>query len=143
MDTLKFGILDPIRLPIAKKLYKQHYPAGRPKSDERMISASFGSATCALVRLRSVDSYRLMTGMLVLPEYRQRGVAHLLMKYMVDNELQTNDYCFALPHLASFYAQHGFQATSQDDLPAALKNLFIRYTGSGKSLVAMRYIDPS
>ncbi len=143
MDTLKFGILDPIRLPIAKKLYKQHYPAGRPKADERVISASFGHATAALVRFRSVDSYRLMTGMLVLPEYRLRGVGHQLMNYLMHHELQTSDYCFALAHLVPFYTQHGFQAISQDELPAALKTLFIRYTGSGKSLVAMRYIDPS
>ncbi|MCJ2378852.1 GNAT family N-acetyltransferase [Vibrio sp. ZSDZ34] len=143
MDTLKFGILDPIRLPIAKKLYKQHYPAGRPKADERIISARFESATCALVRLRSVDSYRLMTGMLVLPEYRQRGVGHQLMNYLMRHELQLSDFCFSLTDLAPFYAQHGFQAISQDELPAALKTLFIRYTGSGKSLVAMRYIDPS
>ncbi|MFC5078998.1 hypothetical protein VTH8203_04683 [Vibrio thalassae] len=142
MDTLKFGLLDPIKLPIAKKLYKAHYPAGKPKSDERILTLSQNNSLCALVRFRTIEQYRLMTGMLVLPDSRQQGIGHYFMTQLQQNELTNNDYCFALQHLQAFYGQHGFEVISQEALPNSLKQLFSRYIQSGKALAAMRYIDP-
>lgn len=143
MDTLNFGLLDPIRLPLAKKIYKSHYPAAKPKADERIITAKQGHQLCGLVRFRSIETYRLMTGMLVIPDYREAGVGHALMRYLVANELSEHDFCFALSHLESFYSQHGFETISEDALPNAIKQLYMRYIQGGKSLVAMRYIDPT
>ncbi|GAL29274.1 predicted acyltransferase [Vibrio variabilis] len=142
MDTLNFGVLDPIKLPIAKKLYKAHYPAGKPKSDERILTLSRNQSLSALVRFRTIEQYRLMTGMLVLPEQRGAGLGHQLMTYLEQGELKDGDYCFALSHLESFYSQHGFETIDEDSLPNPLKQLFSRYIGGGKSLLAMRYIDP-
>ncbi len=142
MDTLKFGMLDPIKLPIAKKLYKAHYPAGKPKSDERILTLSKDYCLCALVRFRSIEQYRLMTGMLVLPNFRQQGVGHHFMAQLRQDELTNNDFCFALEHLQGFYGQHGFKVITQEELPGPLKQLFSRYIHGGKALAAMRYIDP-
>ena len=127
MDTLNFGVLDPIKLPIAKKLYKAHYPAGKPKSDERILTLSRNQTLSALVRFRSIEQYRLMTGMLVTPEQRGLGIGHHLMAQLQQNELKEGDFCFALAHLESFYAQHGFETIIEDELPNPLKQLFSRY----------------
>ncbi|MGF1751634.1 GNAT family N-acetyltransferase [Vibrio cionasavignyae] len=143
MDTLNFGLLAPIKLPLAKKIYKSHYPAAKPKSDERIITAQVGSQLCALVRFRRIENCRLMTGMLVIPDYRQRGVGHKLMQHLVQQELAEQDFCFALEHLETFYCQHGFQTIDKDALPNSLKQLFLRYIQGGKSLVAMQYVDPN
>ncbi|MCW8349216.1 GNAT family N-acetyltransferase [Vibrio sp. ZSDZ65] len=143
MDTLNFDLLAPIKLPLAKKIYKSHYPAAKPKSDERIITAQVGSQLCALVRFRSIENCRLMTGMLVIPDYRLQGVGHKLMQHLVQQELAEQDFCFALAHLETFYCQHGFQTIDKDALPNALKQLFLRYIQGGKSLVAMQYVDPN
>ncbi|MGR5178535.1 GNAT family N-acetyltransferase [Vibrio parahaemolyticus] len=143
MDTLNFGVLDPIKLPIVKKLYKAHYPAGKPKSDERILTLSNNHAIAAIVRFRTIEQYRLMTGMLVLPEHRGLGLGHQLMQYLQSYELQSDDFCFALAHLEDFYHQHGFEVIAEETLPGPLKQLFSRYIHGGKSLVAMCYIDPS
>lgn len=141
MTTFKFSVLDPVKIPLVKKIYKSHYPAGKPKSDERIIVATQESQIVAIVRLKSFDQYRLMTGMLVIPEYRGLGVGHQLMQYLYSNELTGNDCCFALTHLQGFYAQHGFRPLDAHALPNKLKQLFERYTASGKALIAMRYYD--
>ncbi|CAH0527306.1 GNAT family N-acetyltransferase [Vibrio hippocampi] len=141
MTSFKFSVLDPVKIPLVKKIYKSHYPAGKPKSDERIIIATQESQTVAVVRLKTVEQQRLMTGMLVIPACRGLGIAHQLMQHLKQNELTDNDYCFALAHLEGFYNQHGFQHIDTEALPNTLKQLFSRYTGSGKALVAMRYHD--
>ncbi|GAL37859.1 predicted acyltransferase [Vibrio maritimus] len=80
--------------------------------------------------------------MLVIPEQRGLGLGHQLMVQLQETELKDGDFCFALGHLESFYAQHGFRTLAEEELPNPLKQLFCRYIQGGKSLVAMRYLDP-
>lgn len=130
--------LDPIKLPLITRLYKQHYPSGKAKRDELIIAGYLEGTLSAVVRFRSIESYRLLTGMLVIPAAQGKGLGHQLLDYCQHQVLQTGDYCFAYQHLHSFYAQHGF--VEEPALPGALDNLYRRYTASGKKLVAMRYL---
>lgn len=140
MNTLQIATLDPIKLPLVVRLYKAHYPAGKAKKDELTIVGYHQNQIVALVRLRNVEQYRLLTGMLVVPDYRQHGFGHQLMAYCQQQVLKVGDYCFAYQHLEGFYAQYGFQAINSDALPNSLKSLFERYSRT-KPLVAMQYIE--
>ncbi|MCL9780375.1 GNAT family N-acetyltransferase [Vibrio sp. S4M6] len=141
MSTLRVEVLDPIKLPIITKLYKAYYPSAKAKRNETIVVGYLNNEIVSLVRLRSIDPYRLLTGMLVVPEHRRSGYAHQLMNACQYNELTDKDYCFAYPHLESFYSDHGFQALEAHQLPTPLGQLFHRYINCGKALIPMQYID--
>ncbi|PMH37143.1 GNAT family N-acetyltransferase [Vibrio sp. 10N.286.49.B3] len=139
MYELSFEQLDPIKIPLIKRIYKAHYPSGKAKKDELTITASHSGVICGLVRFRPVGSYRLMTGMLVIPSYREAKVGHALMQYCCANVLSDTDYCFAYSHLENFYSQHGFSTIEIETLPNHLRDMLTRYVNSGKDLIPMHY----
>tara|TARA_Y100001956_G_scaffold5226_1_gene4690 strand:+ start:22260 stop:22685 length:426 start_codon:yes stop_codon:yes gene_type:complete len=139
MSTLSIEVLDPIKLPLVTRLYKQHYPSGKAKKDELTVVGYLNQQMAAVVRFRTIEHYRLLTGMLVIPEQRGEGFGHQLMAYCRADVLGENDYCFAYQHLEGFYSQHGFVSVEQDALPNSLKQLYLRYSNSGKKLIAMHY----
>ena len=140
MSTLQIETLDPIKLPLVTRLYKAHYPSGKAKKDELTMVGYYHNQMAALVRFRRIEDHRLLTGMLVVPEYRQLGLGHQLMTYCQQHILTHGDYCFAYLHLECFYAQHGFQTMNSEALPNSLKSLFERYRRT-KSLVTMQYVE--
>lgn len=140
MSTLRIEILDPVKLPLVTRLYKQHYPSAKAKKDELVIVGYAEQNMVSVVRFRTIEHYRLLTGMLVVPELRDKGLAHQLMAYCQEHVLADRDFCFAYQHLEGFYTQHGFNSVEGTALPNSLKQLFQRYCASGKKLVAMQYI---
>ncbi|OEF06209.1 GNAT family N-acetyltransferase [Vibrio genomosp. F10] len=139
MSELTIAVLPTIKVPLVNKLYKVHYPSGKAKKDEHIITASNRSSIIAMVRFRTIEQYRLLTGMLVIPEQREQGVGHALLNYCQDNELTSNDFCFAYDHLESFYRAHQFEIVALDEMPNCLKNLYQRYVNSGRSLIPMQF----
>lgn len=139
MSSLHIEVLDPIKLPLVARLYKAYYPSGKAKKDELIIAGYFDNQLTSVVRFRSVEQYRLLTGMLVVPEHREKGLGHHLMTYCEEQVLTNQDFCFAYQHLESFYGQHGFQLVEPQQLPNSLKNLFERYSQT-KKLVPMQYV---
>ncbi|MEX0333154.1 GNAT family N-acetyltransferase [Vibrio tubiashii] len=139
---MQIETLDPIKLPLVSRLYKAHYPSGKAKKDELTIVGSIDQQIVSLVRFRNIEQYRLLTGMLVLPEHRGSGLGHQLMGYCALRVLSEHDFCFAYAHLETFYAQHNFKAIDASQLPNSLKGLFERYSLK-KQLVAMKYVKPS
>ncbi|MDP5255833.1 MULTISPECIES: GNAT family N-acetyltransferase [unclassified Vibrio] len=139
LDKINIRQLDAIRLPLVKKLYKQHYPSAKPKSDETIYTLEHQKQIIATLRLRTIGQYRLMTGMLVLPTYRQQGVGGALLTYCKENVFQAGDYCFALNHLGDYYQRYGFKIGAVESLPNDLRTLLLRYTGTGKDLIPMSF----
>jgi len=139
MSSLHIEVLDPIKLPLVARLYKAYYPSGKAKKDELIIAGYSDNQLTSVVRFRSVEQYRLLTGMLVVPEHREKGLGHQLMTYCEEQVLINQDFCFAYQHLESFYGQHGFQLVEPQQLPNSLKNLFERYSQT-KKLVPMQYM---
>lgn len=137
MNQVKIEVLDPVKMPLVSRLYKAYYPSGKAKKDELTVAAYQNNTLVAVVRFRSIEKYRLMTGMLVVPECRAQGIGHQLMEYCQQNVLGEGDYCFAYEHLESFYSQHGFVTLESEILPNSLNVLFERYSSS-KSLVPMQ-----
>ncbi|MDV6254430.1 GNAT family N-acetyltransferase [Vibrio sp. EA2] len=133
-------MLNPIKLPLIKKLYKAHYPAGRAKRDELIITASAESTIVALLRMKSVENFRLLTGMLVVPAYRGMGVGKALLTHCENKVFSDGDYCFAFMHLETYYSHYGFKTIDSSELPNSLKMAFQRYVDSGKDLIPMQFI---
>ncbi|WP_341659318.1 GNAT family N-acetyltransferase [Vibrio sp.] len=142
MSPIQIEVLDPIKLPLVSRLYKTYYPSGKAKKDELILVGYFENQLTSVVRLRSVDQYRLLTGMMVIPEYRDKGFGHQMMSYCEERVLTNQDFCFAYQHLESFYSQHGFRILEIQQLPNSLKNLFERYSRT-KKLVPMQYTSHS
>ncbi len=139
MNMLKIKSLEPIQLPLVKRFYKQYYPTAKPKSDELILTGHIEGKLVAVVRFRTVENSRLLTGMLVAKEYQRQGLGHGLLIHCENFVLQEGDYCFTYEHLLSFYRHCGFKSVEPEHLPNGLKNLFLRYTNNGKKLNAMKY----
>ncbi|NLS14480.1 GNAT family N-acetyltransferase [Vibrio sp. SM6] len=135
-------MLDPIKLPLVKKLYKAHYPSAKAKADEVIWVAQHQSAIAALLRLRRVESAQLLTGMLVPPEYRGQGVGAALLDHCAQHHFDSQVFCFAYAHLEAYYAAHHFQRIDPETLPNGLKMAYQRYTVSGKDLIPMQFNLP-
>ncbi|GLT17517.1 acyltransferase [Vibrio zhanjiangensis] len=138
MTPVQFDVLDPIKLPLVSRLYKAYYPSGRAKKDELTIVGKCDQQVVAVVRFKAIEDNRLLTGMLVVPEFRHQGLGHQLISYCEKHVLQSGDFCFAYSELESFYQQHGFFTLDSDSLPNTLRGLFERYSQK-KSLAAMQY----
>lgn len=141
MTMLRFEQLAPIKLPLIKRFYKQHYPSAKAKSNEAIVVAYQNVQMVGVVRFREIEQYRLLTGMLISPECRGKGFGHQLLAHCQENYLTSTDYCFAYAHLQGLYQQHGFSCIDSTALPANLRSLFDRYSNSGKSLLAMQFVD--
>ena len=141
MPTLQFETLDPIKIPLIKRFYKQHYPGAKPKSDELIIVAYKEAEMVALVRFRTVGQFRLLTGMAVADNLRNQGIGQQLLAYCVQHILTPQDYCFAYSHLDRFYQQSYFVSIDENELPPDLKMLFQRYTQHGKNLIPMHFLQ--
>lgn len=136
---IHFEVLDPIKLPLIKKLYKAHYPSAKVKRDELIIIAQREKQIVGVVRLRDVEKYQLLTGMLTIPSVRGKGYGGAILEYCAQHHLHHGVFCYAYKHLKAFYARHGFEEVDVDDLPNTLKQKYLRYSESGKDLVPMQY----
>ncbi|MFV0450126.1 MAG: GNAT family N-acetyltransferase [Vibrio sp.] len=143
MPTLKFEHLDPIKLPLLKRFYKQHYPGSKPKSDELSIVAYDETLIVAVVRFRPIANYRLLTGMVVSESNRGKGIGSELLRYCQQEVLSSNDFCFSYTHLQNFYQQANFKKIEVETLPSELRTLFVRYCQSGKDLIPMQFLPYS
>ncbi|MDE1309531.1 GNAT family N-acetyltransferase [Vibrio aestuarianus] len=140
MTELHFEVLPPIKLPLIKRIYKDHYPSAKAKKDELCIVGAINGTICTVVRFRSIEQYRLLTGLLVVPVHRGQGVGSQLLGYCESHILTSQDYCFAYSHLESFYCAHGFRTLAPNEIPQSLMQLLERYLRSGKDLIPMRYM---
>ncbi|WP_226971503.1 MULTISPECIES: GNAT family N-acetyltransferase [Vibrio] len=139
--TIRIERLDPIKLPLVKKLYKAYYPGAKAKKEEHIVVAYKENQIVGLVRFKPIEEYLLLTGMLVVPAHREQGVGHTLLSYCQESILKNHCYCFAYRHLPPFYAQHGFKTIDVDAIPNSLKHRYLRYCESGKDLIPMQFID--
>lgn len=139
MSAMQIEQLDLMKLPLVARLYKSFYPSGKAKKDELTLVGYMENQMAAVVRFRTIEQYRLLTGMLVVPDFRGQGFGHELMSYCLEHVLTEGDYCFAYKHLEEFYAQHGFKRIDCQELPNSLKGLYERYSKT-KALTPMKFM---
>lgn len=141
MSQIIYRQLDPIRLPLVNKIYKSFYPSGKAKRDETIWVAESNKSIIASVRFKTIDDIQLLTGMLVIPEYRLQGIAYKLIEACRNQINQQACYCFAFQELEVFYQKSGFHTINSENLPNNIKQRFQRYANSGKNLIPMLFID--
>lgn len=136
---MQFQWLKKIENPLVKPFYKQYLPYSRPNKAERIAVLKHGNRIVACARLRPIGALTLLTGMLVSPDYRGQRLGHHLLQHMRPQFIAHKTFTFALPHLANFYHQHGFNPTEQ--APNDIQQRFEAYQKQGKSLLLLVFHD--
>lgn len=140
MSQIHYQQLNPIRLPIINKLYKDFYPAGKAKRDEVLWVGESQQGVICCVRFKNIGELQLLTGMLVKPEYRGQKIATQLLQHAIPQINQKPCYCFAFKELEVLYQHVGFITLEPQQLPHDLQQRFERYCNSGKKLIPMHYL---
>ncbi|MEZ8122745.1 GNAT family N-acetyltransferase [Vibrio splendidus] len=139
MNNVIITQLDPVKVPLVKRFYKEHYPTGKANKSELIYSLLLDNELCGVVRFRTIEDNRLLTGMAISKQHRGKQLGSLLMAYCAKHTLTASDYCFAYTHLTNFYSRHKFMQVDPKDLPNGLRVLYERYSNSGKDLIPMHY----
>lgn len=124
--------------------YKRYMPYAHPTKKER-LAVFFSEITStdesqspeitAAIRLRPIGIYTLVTGMLIHPNYRGQGLGHQVMQRINNELLNKHTFLFALPHLVSFYQQHGFDECQ--NVPNDVGQLFNKHYRDDRPLCLM------
>ncbi len=131
--------LNSLHFPLVKKLYKTHYTSGIPRKDEIIWTIKKGHEIVGAVRFRQHSNYQLLTGMLIVPNSRNKGLARYLLEATKPQLREEISYCFAFQHITSLYLSAGFKIIENDKLPNDLYFKLLRYQQSGKELVPMQF----
>ncbi len=90
----------------------------------------------AVVRIRPIGEFELVTGMLVHPEYRGQGIGDKLLELISPELTPGKSFLYALPHLENYYSRAGFQLQAIGTVPNDIGQLYLKYS-SQKPLVLM------
>ncbi|RXJ72384.1 GNAT family N-acetyltransferase [Veronia nyctiphanis] len=142
MNNLRFTPLNPIRFPLVARLYKSHYPAGKPKKDEVIWTAESENQLLASVRFKQFETFQLLTGMLVIPDFRGKGIGDELLNACNDQTSSKVCFCLAYRYLVPLYERNDFKMIETSELPDELAGRYKSYCNSGKDLVPMRFKQP-
>lgn len=132
MNTVQYTPLEPALRPLLNKFYRSHGSAMRTSSGATFWVARDGEIIAGL-NLRPVSGGQWLTGLLVAPEQRGKGLATRLMEHAL-REASSPTWLFCHPELASLYQRSGF--TETDEMPASLEEKLMRYQRT-KLLIAM------
>ena len=131
--------LEPICYPLANKFIQRHNFKGRVRgNDDCLVVKTQTKEIIALVLLRPIASYQLLTGMCVAPAYQREGIGTQLLTDLRE-KLTVNTYTFNLKHLTLFYQKHGFKLVSPDNLPAEIFSRYQAYLNQGRDIDVMKY----
>lgn len=135
---MKFSWLQAIENPLVKPFYKQFMPHARVNRSEKIAVLRLNNTIVACARLRPIEEFELLTGMLVHPDLRGQGIGHQLLAGMQERLTEGRTFTFAFSHLADFYARHGFAVTGR--APDEILQRFQAYQAQGRDIVLMAYI---
>ncbi|MFA0645854.1 GNAT family N-acetyltransferase [Vibrio cyclitrophicus] len=139
MNNVIITQLDPVKVPLVKRFYKEHYPTGKANKSELIYSLLLDNELCGVVRFRTIEDSRLLTGMAISKQHRGKQLGSQLMEYCEQHTLTEKDYCFTYARLINFYTRHQFIQIDPKQLPNGLRVLYERYSNSGKDLIPMHY----
>lgn len=131
MSTPHYALLQPAARPLLNKFYRQHRSAMRlPAEAQGWVARD--AEIIAGVCLTPVAQGQWLTGLLVTPGWRGRGVAQGLIEASI---AAGPVWLFCHPQLRGFYERIEFDLA--ESLPAALADRLKRYQQS-KQLIAMQ-----
>ena len=138
LDQLTFVRRKGLDLPIANQFYKRVDKRLKAKSHDIVWLSMWESSAIAALRLRPLEGgEHLVTGVLVDPEWRCRGVASALLKAARVDFSRNYTYLFCEPQLMPLYQMVGFEQVEKDQMSDALVGRWLAYQRKTPELVAM------
>lgn len=139
-----FKCVDELRLPLVNRFYAScNYNVKCGRHDRVFSLSQQGNIIAAARLMPHPQGYFLLRNLCVAPEARNRGVAtHLLTKIiaeLVPTTSRVSCYCYALPHLQSFYLALGFTHLSIEQVPQDIAETHLRNCARKRGWVLMGY----
>ena len=140
LEQLHFVRRQGVDLPLANQFYKRVDKRLKARADEIVWLANIDTQAVAALRLRGLPSgEHLVTGVLVDPDWRCRGVAHALLQAARLDFSRNYTYLFCEPQLVPLYTKVGFALVQKGDMPDPLIGRWQAYQRKTPELVAMCY----
>jgi len=140
LEQLSFMRRQGLDLPLANQFYKRVDKRLKARADEIVWLAYLDGQAVAALRLRAlVSGEHLITGVLVDPNWRCRGVAHALLQAARIDFSRNYTYLFCEPQLAPLYTKVGFTLVQKSEMPDPLIGRWQAYQRKTPELVAMCY----
>lgn len=136
IKSLLFLQLSKQAIPLANQFYKQVYKKGSSKRNDHVFVLRSTQIICA-ARLKEIKGCLLLTGVACANQYRQLGLASLLIDKLLQMQ-KTTVYCFPYIHLQHFYEKRGFKLIDAGLLPVQLGLQYQRYNNR-QPLLCMVY----
>lgn len=137
-EALQFRRFAGLDLPLASAFYKQQGKRQLPRRGECVWTVSLAGQTLGALRLRPLPGGEsLLTGLLVDPHWRCRGLAGALLQQAASDYSRGFTYLFCEPQYLPLYQRAGFVQTACDQMPEALVRHWQAYQRKTPALVAM------
>jgi GNAT superfamily N-acetyltransferase len=135
-----FQSVEPARLPVVDRFYRHHGYKVKCAPQEKLFAlVAPGLELVAAVRLVPQPSGHFwLRNLLVAPAYRRSGLGALLLQELKPAISPQGCYCFALPHLTSWYQRLGFDYQPAH-CPADIAAIHEKYRSRGRDWVLMGY----
>ncbi|WP_444893122.1 GNAT family N-acetyltransferase [Microbulbifer sp. TRSA001] len=128
-----------IEIPLANKFYRMYGFRGKAKRHEDCgIVRGERGEVIACGYLRRYESFKLLAGVAVAPDYQGQGVARQLLTLLAER-FDSDTYAFPYDHLEPFYSSLGFERVEVNELSGPVGDLFLGYVKQGRSILAMVY----
>lgn len=141
----KIGVFQPVapvRFALVDRFYRAQGYKVKCAANERVFAITHKNddfiATARLVPQNS--GHYWLRNLLVLNEWRGQGIATDLMHKLLVDIAPQGCYCFALPHLTSFYTALGF-VQNPSHCPEDILRTYNTYRARGRDWVLMGYIQ--
>lgn len=133
-----FEIQPPGRFALVDRFYREQGYKVKCAANERIFTQSIsGEGLVAAARLvPQTSGHFWLRNLLVKDIWRGKGLAKMLMRELLLDIAPQGCYCFALPHLKSFYEDLGF-ILDPDDCPADIASKFHTYRARGRDWLLM------
>jgi N-acetylglutamate synthase-like GNAT family acetyltransferase len=134
----------PLCFPLVNRFYKQCGYAVNCGRLEQVycLRNQCADATMILAAARYLPQadYWVLRNLCVDPQWRQQGLARLLMQQSLEILEQKTVYCFALGYLQPFYESLGFKCLEPEQTPLAIAEGYRRYSQQQPHLVLMHRV---
>jgi GNAT superfamily N-acetyltransferase len=134
--------IEPVRFALVERFYRaQGYKVKFGVNERIYAIENQRDGFIAAVRLVPQSSgHYWLRNLLVVAEWRGRGIATGLMRQLLPDLTPQGCYCFALPHLTDFYSGLGF-TRNPSHCPDDILRTYNTYRARGRDWVLMGYIQ--
>lgn len=141
LEKCSIELVSELRLPLANQFYSSCNYRVKCGRFERVYSLSFNGKIIAAARIIPQRSgCFLLRNLCVAPELRHQGLASHLLRCLIPT-LEGSCYCYALPHLQTFYLSLDFQYFTPEQVPQDIADMYIRHRERKRGWILMGRVN--